>query len=78
MNQIIKQIIAIFVFSTLSGFAFPAGNGTMGSPYEIWNLDNLLELNDSLSVPNWSVNKYFILINDIATLTTPIGYYNST
>ena len=74
-----KYFILLCVFSGIYLFAQPhpsfTGTGTVGDPYQIWNIYDLIEFGDSVNnqfFPNysyWHIDKHFILMQDI---TEPI------
>ncbi|MDR0926398.1 MAG: hypothetical protein LBO69_01355 [Ignavibacteria bacterium] len=70
-------LFCVCVFASTPLFGFSGGNGTAASPYQIANMTDIDIFRDSISINNWSNNKYFILTNDIATLQYPLQYDNS-
>ena len=77
MKKVITITITMFLlalaFSSSRAFSFSGGNGTESDPYQIANIDDLQELNDSVifgSGTSWSINKYFILTQDITDIVT--------
>ena len=78
-NKVKIKIILIFaIFVCFSNYVysqFGGGSGTQNSPYEIYNLQHLEALADSVkNGNNWSRNKYFKVMNDITdSVRTVIG-----
>jgi hypothetical protein len=70
--------IGILFFFSFQLFSFQYGSGTESDPYQLWNLSDLQEMSDSVNNGNIFYNEYFILMNDIDTLKTPINYYDTT
>ena len=80
-------ILLIFILSGNFLFAqygpFGGGDGTKNNPYQIYNHRQLMELADSLLfgksltpvlTTNWTKGKYFILMDNIPSVTRPIGH----
>ncbi|MCL2040103.1 MAG: hypothetical protein FWG85_06710 [Bacteroidetes bacterium] len=72
-----KHFMLLFLFSSITLFSQYqfSGEGTEVFPYQIWSVDDLNLLRDSLYHqmyvdPNWSFNKHFRLIQDINTPVT--------
>jgi len=67
-------LIILLFFSNNILYAFSGGVGTKQNPYQIYNIEDLKELADSVNYStanNWSAGKYFILTNDI---TEPVNF----
>ncbi|MFA4838218.1 MAG: hypothetical protein WC703_01915 [Candidatus Neomarinimicrobiota bacterium] len=66
-------IVCAVVFSLSGAFAgtYSGGAGTSGSPYQIANLNDLLELSNTSG--DWVAGKYFIQTADIDASSTNSG-----
>ena len=76
-------ILFLFIFVNVSLSSQPFngnGDGTVGNPYQIWDNNDFMELNDSVnSSPqfyNWHCDKHFRLMDDIGIITETIGGYD--
>ena len=77
LNKIIKILIIVAVAMLTGGKIFAwSGSGTAGSPYLITSRSDLETLATNVNGGNDYSGKYFLVTEDIGTLTTVIGTYN--
>jgi len=71
-------LILLFLFP-VSSYSNWQGTGTSSAPYEIWTLDDLNALADSINTRNfYGRNLHFKLMADIDTFKNVIGHNNPT